>query len=100
MCIRDRCTSAVWASNAIPKGATPEKTRYWSLGNSHSITASAGSSKYSTLLEAVSYTHLDVYKRQQQDLAQVPDDRFLKRWLRQQHELRHDEFDPFDFANL
>lgn len=36
----------------------------------------------------------------QQDLAQVPDDRFLKRWLRQQHELRHDEFDPFDFANL
>ena len=36
----------------------------------------------------------------QQDLAQVPDDRFFKRWLRQQHELRHDEFDPFDFASL
>ena len=31
-------------------GATPENTRYWSLGSSHSITLSAGSSKYSTPL--------------------------------------------------
>ncbi len=34
------------------------------------------------------------------DLARVPDDRYFKHWLRQQHELRHDEFDPLDFAGL
>ncbi len=34
-------------------GATPENTRYWSRGSAHSITASAGSSKYSTLLAAM-----------------------------------------------
>ncbi len=38
-----------------PPPAAPrrENTRYWSGGSSHSITASAGSSKYSTLLAAM-----------------------------------------------
>jgi hypothetical protein len=45
-------TSAVWASKPKPSGATPENTRYWSGGRSHSMTASAGSSKYSALLTA------------------------------------------------
>jgi hypothetical protein len=35
------------------RGATPEKTRYWSEGTAHSITAIAGSSKYSTFEEAM-----------------------------------------------
>ncbi len=34
------------------------------------------------------------------DLAKVPDDRYFKHWLREQHELRHDEFDPLDFIGL
>ena len=50
------CTSAVWAAkpliSELASGATPENTRYWSLGSSHSITLSAGSSKYSALLAA------------------------------------------------
>lgn len=36
----------------------------------------------------------------QHDLAQVPDDRYFKRWLRQQHDLRYDTFDPLDFGGL
>ena len=47
------CTNAVWASKPRPSGATPENTRYWSDGKAHSITASAGSSKYSALLAAM-----------------------------------------------
>lgn len=36
----------------------------------------------------------------QYDLAHVPDERFFKRWLREQHELRYDEFNPLDFGGL
>ena len=43
---------AVWGVKPVPllSGATPENTRYWSMGRSHSITLSAGSSMYSALL--------------------------------------------------
>ncbi|MCY1217363.1 hypothetical protein D9M72_292700 [compost metagenome] len=48
------CTSAVCASkpliSELPSGATPENTRYWSLGSAHSIRLRPGSSKYSALL--------------------------------------------------
>jgi hypothetical protein len=33
----------------------------------------------------------------QQDLVRVQDDTHLKRWLKDQHELAHDDFDPPDF---
>ena len=50
------CTSAVWASkpliSELPSGATPENTRYWSLGSAQSISVMPGSSKYSALLAA------------------------------------------------
>ena len=52
------CTSAVWATKppAPPdegSGATPLNTRYWSGLRSQSMTASAGSSKYSAPVAAM-----------------------------------------------
>jgi hypothetical protein len=46
------CTSAVCGVKPRPaaSGATPENTRYWSMGSAHSMTDSAGSSMYSALL--------------------------------------------------
>jgi hypothetical protein len=47
------CTSAVCGVKVGASGATPENTRYWCGGSAHSITAIAGSSKYSTFDEAM-----------------------------------------------
>jgi hypothetical protein len=71
----------------------------------HQAMAEFGSPPYETFSESSLKHHLLMQQQDlqadiammQQDLQRVQDDAHLKRWLKQQHKLAQEDFDPMGF---